>query len=88
MDDLDKLINNVGNMVNVVAISPEEAIPKYKIWYDNTFKKIGGFEGFINEVVSEVEDMTGKEFIKASDEENLKALIEVNNKYNEREEII
>lgn len=88
MDNLDKLLNDVGNMVNVVAILPEEAIPKYKVWHDNTFKKVGGFEGFINKVVSDVEEITGKEFTRTSDEENLKALMEINKRYNEREDII
>lgn len=44
MDDLDKLINNVGNMVNVIATPPEEAIPKYKAWHDEIYKRAGGFE--------------------------------------------
>lgn len=84
MEDFDKLIDDIGKLYNTIADPPEVVLPIFFDWYDRTWRKAGGFEGIMNKLVSDIENVTGKSLLEASEEENLKALIEVNNKYNEK----
>jgi hypothetical protein len=88
MNELDKAINNLGNMKDMVAVPPEVALPIFSEWYCKVFERAGGFEKLINKLISDIEDATGKKFDEATIEENLKGFIEVNNRYNERGMII
>lgn len=80
MDDLDKLVHDIAKVNSTIQEPMEDVMPVFMDWY----KKAGGFEGMINSIISDIESVTGKDFLETSEEENLKALMEVNNKYNER----
>lgn len=84
MDDFDTMVDDISKAGSMIQEPLETVFPIFVDWYN----KVGGFEGIMNKIVSDIESVTSKDFLETSEEENLKALIEVNNKYNEREDII